>query len=198
AGAGIGSNTRLLCNSSFRRWVCLEPDANLADRLSSIIKSDERLAQCEVINGRINDIPACESFDTILYLDVLEHIENDRAEIDHAIERLIPGGTIIILSPAHSCLFSAFDSAIGHYRRYNEKMLRELVPAHLELLNMEYLDSFGLLASLGNRYILKSQIPSKIQIKIWDSLQIPCSRILDKFLGYRLGKSILAVWRYLG
>lgn len=195
-GAGIGANTLLLNKRDFIRWVCLEPDAELAEQLSSTMTRHECLSQCEVINGTIKDVPTGDSFDTILYLDVLEHIENDITEIDLAMDYLMLEGKIIILAPAHSWLFSEFDEAIGHYRRYNERMLRELSPRHLELLNIEYLDSAGLLASLGNSYFLKRQTPTKRQIQIWDSVLIPCSRVLDMFLRYRIGKSILTVWRY--
>jgi hypothetical protein len=59
---------------------------------------------------------------------------------------------------------------------------------------MRYLDSVGLAASLANRTLLRQSIPTARQIMIWDRLMVPMSRILDPLLGYRAGKSILAVW----
>ncbi len=154
------------------------------------------MPQCEVLNGTIKDLSTSDLFDTILYIDVLEHIENDKAEIVHVMNHLIPTGKIIILSPAHNSLYSAFDKAIGHYRRYDTTMLKRLFPSHLELIQMEYLDSLGLMLSLSNRYLLRAPSPSKKQIKIWDSIIIPCSWVLDKLIRYRMGKSILAIWEY--
>lgn len=191
-GAGIGSNTNLLCKGDILRWVCLEPDHQLAENMRNQLP----LSQCEVLNGTIKDLSTSDLFDTILYIDVLEHIENDKAEIGRVINHLTPAGKIIILSPAHNSLYSAFDRAIGHYRRYNTTMLKRLFPGHLKLIQIEYLDSLGLILSLSNRWFLKNPSPSKKQIEIWDSIIIPCSWFLDKLIRYRMGKSILAVWQY--
>lgn len=69
-------------------------------------------------------LPRDSRFDTILYIDVLEHIADDRAELVEAARRLNPGGYLVVLSPAHQWLFTAFDAAIGHVRRYTAKSLR--------------------------------------------------------------------------
>ena len=52
-----------------------------------------------------------------------------------------------------------------------------------------------MLASLGNRFILKSSMPNPAQIAVWDRFMVPPSRLVDPLLGYSLGKSVLAVWR---
>ena len=57
-----------------------------------------------------------------------------------------------------------------------------------------YLDSVGLIASATNRFLLHQKMPTPWQIEIWDRLLIPISRILDRVIGYRFGKSIVAVW----
>ena len=56
------------------------------------------------------------------------------------------------------------------------------------------LDSLGLLASLGNRMLLRASLPSRAQIRFWDGLLVPVSRLLDPLSLGRLGKSIVAVW----
>lgn len=122
-GAGIGSNTQLLWKDDIRRWVCLEPDKQLLGQLSSSLGKHDRTSNCELINGTLKDLHPNSLFDTILYIDVLEHIEDDKAEINLAVRHLMPQGKLIILSPAHNRLFSKFDEAIGHYRRYNRPSL---------------------------------------------------------------------------
>jgi SAM-dependent methyltransferase len=192
-GAGIGTNTHILWKDDVKRWVCLEPDAKFERKLSDALNGVDR-SRWEVINGTLKDLSQHDLFDTILYIDVLEHIEDDKSEIDLALKYLVKGGKLIILSPAHNWLFSRFDEAIGHFRRYDESMLRELVPAQFRLLKLEYLDSFGLLISLCNSMILRSGTPSRKQIQIWDSIIVPLSRMMDKAIHFRFGKSILAVW----
>lgn len=64
---------------------------------------------------------------------MLEHIEADAAEMNKAAALLNPGGHIIVLSPAFQFLYNPFDKAIGHYRRYNKRMLKKLQARHYKL-----------------------------------------------------------------
>jgi len=195
-GAGLGGTTRVLCRGTERRWVCLEPDASLAGRLESEIRSGGLPSCCEVRLGTLDDGPAGpERFDTILYMDVLEHIEDDRAEVARAAGVLAPGGHIVALSPAHQWLFTPFDAAIGHCRRYTRASFGALAGEGLEPVRVAYLDSIGFFASLGNRLLLKSAAPTPGQIAFWDRVLVRMSRVVDPVLGYSAGKSVLAVWR---
>ena len=157
-GAGIGANTRLLRDHRLQRWTCLEPDASLAARLQAAITADPDafLNSIEVIVGFVDQLEPTPSYDTILYLDVLEHIEDDAGELLRAALRLAPGGSLIVVSPALPMLFSPFDEAIGHYRRYQRSTLKKVGPAGLDMVRLRYLDSVGLLASLSNRLLLRS------------------------------------------
>ncbi|MGE0453025.1 MAG: class I SAM-dependent methyltransferase [Vicinamibacteria bacterium] len=194
AGAGLGATTRILCTGAHGRWVCLEPDARLGASLTDAVTAGELPACCQARVGRITDLDAGERFDSILYVDVLEHIEDDRAELAHAAGRLTSGGKVIVLAPAHQSLFTPFDEAIGHFRRYDKSSIRAVAPTSLRLVVLAYLDSVGLLASAANRLVLGSGMPTKRQIWIWDKLMIPASRCLDPLLFGALGKSVLAVW----
>lgn len=185
-GAGIGSNAELLRSLPHGRWTCLEPDAQLAARIPACPARN-------VIVGKIAGV--AQTFDTILYADVLEHIEDDLAELSRAALCLRPGGCLIILAPAHAFLYSLTDASVGHFRRYSSETLRATAPRAFNLETMKYVDSVGLLASLANRFVLKQSTPTEGQILAWDRLMIPASRALDRALGYRVGKSVLAVWR---
>jgi SAM-dependent methyltransferase len=197
-GAGHGGTTRVLCDDGPLRWVCLEPDASLADRLMASISSGLLPDCCEARIGTLADLDESDRFDTILYMDVLEHIADDRAEVARAADQLRQGGHLIVLAPAHQWLFTPFDEAIGHYRRYTKATLRAAAPSGLGLARLVYLDSVGMLASLGNRLLLKRSMPSPAQIAVWDRLMVPLSRVADPVLGYCLGKSVLAVWKKPG
>jgi SAM-dependent methyltransferase len=189
-GAGIGANTRLLAGLAFSSWTCLEPDAALAQVIK--LPSEDRYRTAV---GTLQDLPAGEHFDSILYIDVLEHIEDDRAELARARDRLRPGGTLIVLSPAHPFLYTEFDRAIGHYRRYTRSSLRALKPAGLCERKLIYLDSAGMLASAGNRLLLKSAMPTEQQILAWDRLLVPVSRGIDGIFAGCVGKTVLGIWR---
>ncbi len=187
-GAGIGANTEALTQFLHQSCTSLEPDATLAAQIRM------RGPRHRKRIGTLADVD--ESFDTILYIDVLEHIEDDRAELLQAADHLTPGGHVIALSPAHAALYTSFDKAIGHCRRYSKASLEEAAsPSGLRLVKMQYLDSAGLLASAANRLVSSTPTPSEWQILVWDRYLVPVSRVLDPLLRYSVGKSILAVWK---
>jgi hypothetical protein len=193
-GAGMGSNTKLLSHSQYNQWLCLEPDFELFQRLEHTIASNG-IINCDAQQGRVDSLNEGQVFDSILYTDVLEHIEDDETEVIKATQHLKVDGNLMILGPAHQWLFTPFDAAIGHYRRYNKPMLKTILPEEIEIIKFVYLDCIGLLASLANKLVLRQSQPTLKQIKVWDQLMVPLSKRLDPAIGYRLGKSILLVGR---
>jgi SAM-dependent methyltransferase len=193
-GAGMGSNTRIMDPGGAGRWVCLEPDPDLAGQLARNLEGTELRRPHEAVCGTLESL-AGQQFDTIVYIDVLEHIDNDREELSRAASHLRPGGRVIVLSPAHQRLFSPFDAAIGHFRRYDRPMLRAISPASLRLERMRYLDCAGLILSAANMLLLKQSMPTRAQLRFWDHWVVPISRVFDKLLLYSIGKTIIAVWR---
>jgi SAM-dependent methyltransferase len=189
-GAGIGANTLLLQNSDVRSWHCVEPDPSL---VSKLLTNVSRLRACSVTTGTLSALAGRE-FDCILYVDVLEHIAADREELAFAASLLRAGGHIIVVAPAHQFLFSEFDAAIGHYRRYNRASLMACAPDNCRLSAMFYLDIIGMFASAANRLLLRQSQPSRQQIQTWDRYMVPLSRLIDPVLQRRLGKTICGVW----
>jgi SAM-dependent methyltransferase len=192
-GAGLGANVPLFYQGAPQRYVCLEPDAGLAAQIRAKVAAGRLPPDCEVVEGTLDSLPPGARFASLLYVDVLEHIEDDRAEMRRAWARLRPGGHLVVLAPAHAFLFSPFDASIGHYRRYSRAALAALVPA--ARVRLRYLDSLGLLLSLGNRLLLRQPMPTLRQILFWDKRVIPISRLLDPLLGFTIGKSVLGIWK---
>jgi len=193
-GAGIGSMTLSLCDATATRWVCLEPDAQLANRLADRLRSEPPPAPVQVVRADLEGFDSPDRFDTILYLDVLEHIEDDRGELARAAERLKPGGRLITLTPAPPWAYSPFDRRIGHFRRYDGRRLRAITPEGLQIDMLFYLDALGLLLSLANRLALRQEEPSAAQIRFWDRVVIRGSLLVDPLLGRSIGRSIVAIW----
>jgi SAM-dependent methyltransferase len=193
-GAGLGTNTVLLRPRASGQWTCLEPDRQLIAELKSTLARSQLESSCRVLEGTVADLPPGEFFDTILYVDVLEHIPDDRAELARAAERLRPGGRIVVLSPAHQWLYSEFDKSIGHCRRYSRRSLLAVTPPTLRPVKCFYLDSVGLCASLANRLLLRQSLPTLKQILFWDRTIIPVSRALDPLLIGAVGKTVIGVW----
>jgi SAM-dependent methyltransferase len=197
-GAGLGANLEILCdgNPAIRSYAGLEPDPDLHRRLTEKLQSAHSSPiPRSAILGTLATLPPDQRFDTLLYLDVLEHIEDDHAEFQRACDRLSPGGHLIILCPAHQWLFSPFDQAIGHFRRHNLRSFRAFTHPSVHPVRIHYLDSVGLLASSANRLLLKQSMPTEKQIRLWDRVMVPLSRWLDPLVFHQLGKSVLGVWK---
>lgn len=195
-GAGLGETTRALMSPAVSRWVCVEPDARHTDRLRA-----SRIAggvEPEVVTGDISAVALHERFDTILYIDVLEHILDDRAELLAASRHLAPGGSLVVLAPAFMSFFSAFDRAIGHHRRYTRRTLEAAFPPGLQRAKTFYADAVGMLLSLANSFALRQSMPTRRQILFWDRVIIPISRVLDPLVGRRFGRSVIAVYQAPG
>jgi 2-polyprenyl-3-methyl-5-hydroxy-6-metoxy-1,4-benzoquinol methylase len=194
-GAGLGANTAALYRGgTHSRWVCLEPDPSMSDAINAAITSGRLPDGCVAVRGTLQDLQPRSTFDTILYADVLEHIEDDRGELARAVSHLRARGALVVLSPAHMSLYSPFDRAIGHFRRYDRRSLAALTPSGLQLVRLRYLDSVGMATSFANRIFLSQSLPTVRQLAFWDRFIVPASRFVDPLLGYRLGRSILAVW----
>ena len=192
-GAGMGANVSYYHRDDLGRYVALEPDTRLCDDFRRQQVEGRIPARCELVQGTLETLPLNETFDSIIYIDVLEHIEDDRTEFRRAFERLRPGGQLSVLCPAHNFLFSPFDKAIGHFRRYDKRMYREL--SDRQPLKLEYLDSVGMMASAANRMLLRQSYPNATQIFLWDRVFVRLSRIADPLLLRCFGKSILGVWK---
>src|SRR5262249_43854192 len=175
-------------------WECVERDRSQADVIRMSIATAQLPAGCTVSSGTLADMPRDAKFDVILYLDVLEHIRDDRAEVASAAAHLARNGRLIVLGPAHNWLFTPFDERIGHYRRYSRRSLAALTVPGLRIKSLRYADSVGMVASLANRLLLSASMPTDRQIQVWDQCMVPISRVSDRLLMGSLGKSVIGVW----
>jgi 2-polyprenyl-3-methyl-5-hydroxy-6-metoxy-1,4-benzoquinol methylase len=187
-GAGLGASLVVLANEQVSSWHLLEPDPEL----TAGFQPDNHF-RVEVQNGTLGDVN--QRFDSILYIDVLEHIEADKEELALAADHLNPGGKLIVLAPAHNYLFGSFDAAIGHFRRYDTSSLAKISPSGLRQIQLEYLDSVGMIASTANKFLLKQEQPTPAQIHFWDNYIVPVSRLIDPILLRKLGKSVIVIWQ---
>ncbi len=191
-GAGIGATTMVLLNEAVSSWTCLEPDPELARQLRESVR--QLSPNPRVIVGTIEDISDAGPFDTILYIDVLEHIENDAEEVRRAAAQLESNGRLVILAPAFQGLYSAFDRAIGHHRRYTRESLRRVFPEKMREHALFYADALGATLSLANRLLLRRASPRLASVKFWDRFFVPISRRIDPLIGRSVGRSVIAVF----
>ena len=76
-------------------------------------------------------------------MNVLEHIKNDKKEINISLSKLNKKGYLIILVPAHNELYTKFDKEIGHFRRYKVNFFKKLKFKDAKIVKLQYLDCLG-------------------------------------------------------
>ena len=162
-----------------------EPSLNFLKNLESKKKENTK-----IINS--NFVEKTNFYDTILYLDVFEHIEEDKLEFEKAYKSLKKNGCLIINVPAFQHLYSQFDRDIDHFRRYSKSSLLELINDYsFNKVDLKYYDSLGYLLSLASK---SSNLDYKknfsTKIKVWDKL-IKFSRVIDMIIFNKIGKSLI-------
>ena len=188
-GAGCGSFTRDYFNSDLNITLTETDQKNYEDLKRFFYKKNN----VTITNNKIFNID--KKFDTILYLHVLEHIEEDRKELESAYEKLKKGGRLIIMVPRHQKLYSNFDKAIGHFRRYELDFFEKNL-VNLERKLLISLDSVGYILYFLNKIFFKNEtFPSYLKIFIWDKIFTPFTILLDFFTNYKFGKCIVAVYK---
>ena len=98
--------------------------------------------QCQVLVGESSSLNLGHSFDLIAMFDVLEHIDDDVGALHGIHEMLIAGGRVVLTVPSNPRLWSPFDVASHHYRRYTSKTLGAAL--HAGGFEPEYITSFML------------------------------------------------------
>lgn len=190
-GAGIGSNVAQLLEK-FNRVSLIEPDTGQEAILREKFKGHLTTNRVDIYSG-YQEILSSDNFDLILYIDVLEHIENDLSELRLASSKLKPNGRLFIVVPAFQALFSNYDKKLSHYRRYSKEKLRRVTPRNLQVESIFFLDSVGLLGVVLNRILFNTNL-NLFAVRIWDTILIPISIILDRFIfKHRFGKSLVLI-----
>lgn len=192
-GCGIGASADHLWSERASSYTFLEPDEQLLAQVPKNV-GESVMSYSELIAGTTADLHG-RAFDSILYIDVLEHLSDPKEELQRALELLAPKGHLIILVPAFQFLYSPFDKAIGHYRRYDRPSLHAHLPSGATIVKERYLDSVGMLLSLGNKLLLRRAAPTTAQIQFWDSRIVPLSRFFDPLIGHAFGRSLVVVLR---
>lgn len=188
-GAGIGTLAQLWLKATGIRPVCLEIDPGL----QKIIQ--ERGFECH------SSIEGLEGqFDLIYSSNVLEHIEDDQKALEQIYQKLKPGGLLALYLPAFQCLYSDFDAAIGHYRRYEKaELITKLKNARFDIEKCNYADSIGFFAWLSTKWKKQNTNAtnnSNPQLKFYDQWVFPISSLLDVIgLRHMFGKNLLAISR---
>ncbi|MES9992096.1 MAG: methyltransferase domain-containing protein [Candidatus Thiodiazotropha sp.] len=189
-GAGSGTFSQLLLETQLDHLSAFEPSRNMFPMLAETLSADERGV---AINSFFGETSATDSFDSVLYVNVLEHIEDDLAELANAYTALNRNGHLLVFVPALPWLYSELDKQVGHFRRYLKNDLVNLVQRQgFKIIKAHYFDIAGILPWYVNFVLLKHSIGSG-SVSLYDKLVVPIMRPLERLLSPPIGKNILLV-----
>lgn len=141
---------------------------------------------------RKNNAHLKESFDSIILLNVIEHLQDDEHCIDYCHFLLKEGGNLIVLAPAYSFLYSKFDKEIGHYRRYTTQSLSGLIQKSFKILHKQYFNFLGMAGWLFFNKMLGRRKLSQSNMATFDKL-VPVAKLLDNLVSNRTGVSTIVI-----
>jgi len=194
-GGGIGNFTPELASVA-SQVISLEPNAycyrRLVDRIAGL--TNVKVYNCTV--EELDKQTADGKADTVVLMNVLEHIRDDAAVLATLKRRLKPGGRIVVLVPAGPWAYGDLDKRLGHFRRYSKRSARELVLGlALDLEHLRYYNFIGLWAWWWNGRKAHRQKQSDAQIRVFDKYVVPFISRIERVIAAPLGQSLLFVVR---
>jgi SAM-dependent methyltransferase len=182
-GAGTGTFARALVQRG-RCVFGVEPDPILRARMNDAGLT--AVADSAALFGR--------EFDGIYSMNVMEHIEDDKAALTTALVAVKPGGKVLLYVPAFMVLFGEMDRRVGHVRRYTRRELIRLAEdAGVEVAECKYVDSIGFFAALLMRIAgrPRSGEIGRGSVRFYDRWIFPLSLALDKVMSRFFGKNLI-------
>ncbi|HEY0787298.1 MAG TPA: bifunctional glycosyltransferase/class I SAM-dependent methyltransferase, partial [Thermoanaerobaculia bacterium] len=178
-GAGTGTMTRFLYGREL--VVAAEKETVYLDRLKNAFRRRPGIAVEAVDIDQLPDSGRLASYrlDTVLLVNVLEHVKDDAGALRKIHGLLEPGGRVIIYVPGGSALYGMLDRGVGHERRYDREPLAQLVrDAGFELVDIGWQNRAGKLGWWFNSQVLRRRDLPPAQSKIFDRL-VPLFRALE-------------------
>lgn len=196
-GCGVGSVIDLIRPREAILGIDVVPDVlDIArERFSDDASVEVRLLDFTEATDADLDALRERRFDTLICINVLEHIDDDTAAVRRMSRLLDPGGTLALLVPAHQALYGEYDRLDGHFRRYSRRTLRELLERGG--FTVESLRHFNLVGAMGwwvQYKLLRRKIHGESQFGLMN-LVIPVMRPLEKLFPPPFGLSLVAICR---
>ncbi|MBA3260740.1 MAG: class I SAM-dependent methyltransferase [Gemmatimonadales bacterium] len=193
-GAGIGNMSELLLRAPRDRLVLTDRDSGYLQilRRRFAAKAHVAVEQLELPDSHAADRFQGYGLDTIVALNVIEHVQDDLGAL-RTIRTLIPsGGRFIMLVPALPVLHGTLDQELGHFRRYTSSVLRDrLAQAGFLVQRVFYFNIVGALGWWFNARVLRRPHLAAVQVRCFDAL-VPFLQVEDHFK-LPFGQSVISI-----
>ena len=190
-GCGLGNFTRHLADREL--VVGIDVEEPLVDAWNQSFRGSGKAVAfaMSVTDAAFLDLKRYQP-DTMVCLNVLEHVEDDRRALEHMHRVLPPGGRVVLIVPALESLYGPIDRNLGHYRRYSRERLHSLAVSLGFRAKTRYFNLLGCAGWWMNARIFRRTEQSESQVRLFDRL-VPFLSRAERLVGPPLGQSIFAV-----
>ncbi len=194
-GAGMGTISQQLAPLA-ERLTLVEPSTNLVGILRGKFRDDPKVeVDVDSLEEHAARIGAA-AVDTVVMVNVLEHIEDDCQALADLFRILRPGGRLLIFVPALHSLMSKLDLMFGHFRRYHRTDLAEKVAkAGGEVEFCRYFDFLGILPWFFLNKLMRATTFNPRFVHFHDKFVVPVSRAAERVILPPIGKNIILIAR---
>jgi SAM-dependent methyltransferase len=198
-GAGLGTFSQLILERHRCQTLSLvEPSDGMYQDLvanAQRLNTDTRIDSCHgTFPQCAPQIKSNQAPDSIIYVNVLEHIADDKLELEVIRETLSSSGHVFLFVPALAWLFGAFDERVGHLRRYTKSELEEkLKAAGFKIILSRYFDFSGIGPWWVKYCLLKSATMESAGVRLYDRFVVPAARRIESIISPPLGKNVIAI-----
>jgi SAM-dependent methyltransferase len=192
-GCGVGNFTRHLLDRE--QVVSIDTEAEcVAQLVRNLGNPPNVVAQhMDVMDPAFVDLRR-HAVDSVVCLNVLEHVRDDRLALRHMAAILPPGGKAILIVPAFEALYGPIDHNLGHFRRYSQTYLRDIASeAGFNVRTLRYMNSIGCIGWWVNAKIWKRTAQSEQQIRVFDRFLVPVLERVEGIVPPPFGQSLFVV-----
>jgi len=193
-GAGVGTFSSFLYDRAGPESLCLlEPASNNFPVLRDRFRGHESVT---VHQGYLEDFAVGLSADSLVAINVLEHVADEDAFLGAAREALRPGGTLLLFVPAVQSISGSLDKAFGHMRRYSKSSLQtRLSQSGFQTVSLRYFNLPGVLSWFIAGRVLRRVTISPREVRIFDRAVMPWLSKVERFWEPPMGQSLVVVAR---
>jgi SAM-dependent methyltransferase len=192
-GSGLGDFSAQFL-PRLARLVVSDSDPYCIEQLSKRYEGDPSVQVLELILPA--DIPVSEPVDTVVAMNVLEHIVDDAEALRCLARATKPGGKIVLWVPGYPQLYGDFDRKVGHVRRYTPKTMAAAVTA--AGLSIEVLRPINMLGGIAWWFAVRRAgvgYPNPRIVRVYDRLVVPTTRLIERIIRPPFGQTVFCVAR---
>lgn len=198
-GAGDGSFSELILTRHVCKTLSLvEPSDTMYEQLRIHLRQLDSGVSVDLYHGTFVEaadlIKSEQAPDSIIYVNVLEHIADDEGELEAVRRTLSESGRVFIFVPALKWLFSTFDEQVGHVRRYSKSELEQkLRRSGFKIVRSTYFDFPGIAPWWLKYCLMKSDTMEPGAVRFYDRFIIPAVRRMESVVTIPIGKNVIAI-----